>query len=88
VSYEKYKNRLGSLNPVAVKLGQTEIHAPEHDTWGVLTCNTCGEKFALGPNRIHRNDASEATCVKELESFLVRDHKLNQPHQNSYNLQG
>ncbi len=88
MSYAKYKNRLESLNPVAVKLGQTEVHAPEHDTWGVLTCNTCGEKFALGPNRIYASGANEATCVKELESLLVRDHKVNESHHNSYDLHG
>jgi hypothetical protein len=86
VTYAKYKNHLDSLNPVAIKLGQTEIHAPQHDTWGILTCDICGEKFALGPNRIYGSRANEATCVKELESLLIRDHKRNQSHQNSYDL--
>ena len=88
VSYAKYKHRLDSLNPVAVKLGQIEIHAPQHDTWGILTCDACGEKFALGPNRIYGSRTGEDACVKELDSILARDHAANQGHKNSYDLTG
>jgi hypothetical protein len=88
MSYARYKNRLESLNPVAIKLGQSDICAPQHDTWGVLTCDTCGDKFVLGPNRIYGSRTDEQMCVQELESMLTRDHKLKLPHQNSYDLQG
>ena len=83
-----YKTRLVSLHPVAIKLNQWEVHAPDHNTWGVFSCHSCKDKFALGPNRIFGSRTTEAECVKELEDLLKADHETGRPHPNSYELQG
>jgi hypothetical protein len=46
-----YKQHFSGLNPVAIKVGQIEIKAPEHETWGTITCGQCGEQFLIGPHR-------------------------------------
>jgi len=84
----RYMTKLTPLGPVAIKLNQSEVHAPDHDTWGVVTCESCGEKFALGPNRIYGSRSTEAECVKQLEDILKTDHQHNRPHANSYELEG
>jgi hypothetical protein len=83
-----YKTKLNSLSPVAIKLNQSEVHAPDHDTWGVVSCDRCKEKFALGPNRIHGSRTTPEEAVKELEDLLKADHEHAQPHKNSYELRG
>ena len=83
---QEYKTELQSLAPVAVKEGQTEIHAPNHETWGTVTCASCGEKFFVGPNRIHGARISQQTAVSQLESLLAEDHNAGHPHQNGYEL--
>lgn len=81
--YETYIEALTTLNPVAVRTHQTEVHAPEHSTWGILTCD-CGAKFCIGPSRIHGSRQSEKQCVGLLKDKLNQDHKDDRPHQNSY----
>jgi cysteinyl-tRNA synthetase len=83
-----YKTRLVSLHPVAIKLNQWEVHAPDHNTWGVFSCSSCKDRFALGPNRIFGSRTTEAESVKELENLLKADHELGRPHANSYELKG
>jgi cysteinyl-tRNA synthetase len=82
-----YKTSLHSLDPVAIKLNQLEVHAPDHDTWGIVSCDDCKDKFGVGPNRIYRS-GSEQKAVRELEELLKQDHLNNRPHQNSYELKG
>ena len=74
------------LCPVAIKLCQTEVHAPDHDTWRTVTCDSCGEKFGVGPNRIYESRRSEQDCVRQLEALLAEDHKKVAPHGNCYEL--
>jgi cysteinyl-tRNA synthetase len=83
-----YKTSLHSLCPVAIKLNQTDVNAPDHDTWGVVSCDNCKDKFALGPNRIYPSRTTEEECVKELEDLLKADHMHGRPHANSYELKG
>jgi cysteinyl-tRNA synthetase len=84
----KYMSKLTPLNPVAIRLNQKEVHAPDHETWGIVTCEDCGEKFALGPNRIYGSTTTEQECVNELVGLLKQDHLHNRPHPNSYELHG
>jgi hypothetical protein len=81
-----YKAELHSLSPVAVKQGQTEVHAPDHETWGVVKCDLCDDKFLIGPNRIHGARISQQTAVKQLESLLTQDHEAAHTHRNAYEL--
>ncbi len=84
MSYAAYNKSLTTLNPVAIKTGQTEIHAPEHNGWGILTCDDCGDRFCIGPNRIYGSRQSEGWCVEVLQEKLAQDHKIMRSHQNSY----
>jgi len=84
MAYMRYKKELTTLNPVAIKTGQTEIHAPEHKTWGILNCDDCDDKFCVGPNRIYGSRQSEEQCVEMLQDKLTQDHKIRRSHQNSY----
>jgi len=83
-----YRKRLMSLRPVAVKLNQLEVHAPEHSTWGVVSCDGCKDRFAIGPNRIFPGQTTPEECAKELEGLLKADHQHGRPHANSYELKG
>lgn len=83
-----YRTSIRSLSPVAIKLNQWEVHAPDHDTWGVVSCDRCKDKFAVGPSRIYGSRTTEQECVAELESLLKGDHEHNRPHANSYELTG
>ena len=83
-----YKTSLISLGPVAVRLNQSEVNAPEHDTSGVVTCDICKERFAVGPNRIFGSRSTEEDCIKQLEALLRADHQDGRPHANSYELKG
>ncbi len=86
MSYKTYKTKLDSLCPVAIKLHQMEVHAPGHSTWGILTCDACGDEFGIGPNQIHGSQKTEEECVKQLEAILAEDHRKQQNHRNCYEL--
>lgn len=79
-----YKTSIYSLRPLAIKLGQLEVHGPDHDTWGIVSCDGCKDRFAIGPNRIYGSRAPKEKCVAELEELLRQDHLNKRPHQNSY----
>jgi hypothetical protein len=83
-----YKSSIRPLSPVAIKLNQWEVHAPDHATWGVVSCDSCKDRFALGPNRIYGSRTTEEECVKQLEDILKTDHQHGRPHANSYELEG
>jgi cysteinyl-tRNA synthetase len=85
---KSYETSIRPFCPVAIKLNQWEVHAPDHDTWGVVSCDNCKDKFALGPNRIYGSRTTEQQCVRELEDLLKEDHQLGRPHANSYELKG
>ena len=84
--FSHYKSQLDPISPVAIKQGQTEVHAPNHEVWGIVTCDECGERFAIGPNRIYAARISEETAVKEFQAILANDHRLNQKHKDGYEL--
>jgi len=86
MSYKAYDKKIEPLCPVAVKAGQTEVHAPAHETWGVVTCDTCGEKFLIGPNRIYGSRMSAQECAKRLEAFLGEEHSKHRQHPDSYEI--
>ena len=86
LTHSNYKSEIHPLSPVAIKLGQHEVHAPGHDTWGEETCDICGEKFTVGPNRIYGSRLSEQGAVTQLKAILAKDHELNRPHVNSYEI--
>ena len=81
-----YKSRIDPLSPVAIKQDQSELHAPNHETWRVVTCRECGERFAVGPHRIYGARISEEAAVKQFEAILANDHRVNRPHENGYEL--
>lgn len=82
-----YKRKLERVGPVAIKLDQTEVHAPDHDTWCIVSCK-CGDEFAIGPNRIFGSQQLPPDCMKELNERLAGDHHQHRAHENSYELQG
>jgi cysteinyl-tRNA synthetase len=85
---KSYKTSIRPLSPVAIKLNQWEVHAPDHETWGVVTCDICKQKFALGPNRIYGSTTTKERSVKELEDLLKKDHQQGRLHPDSYELTG
>lgn len=85
-SATKYKSEIDPLCPVAIKLGQTEVRAPGHETWETVTCPACPDKFALGPSRIYGSRITKETATKNLLSRLAEDHNRHRVHENSYEL--
>lgn len=83
-----YKGEIRSLSPVAVRTHQREVSAPDHDTWGTVTCDGCKAEFFIGPNRIYGSRTTQAECVKQLEGILAQEHAMNHDHQNIYELNG
>jgi hypothetical protein len=88
MSESLYKDELETVGLVAIKLDQTNVCAPGHDTWGVVMCGVCQAKFAVRPNRIYGSRSGEPECVTELESFLAEDHRYGRGHGDSYELRG
>jgi hypothetical protein len=80
------ENALHSLNPVAIKDGQTELAAPEHDVWGAVTCKQCGETFRVGPNRLYADAAQKTRYMTKFEQMLTAEHRLGDRHLNGYDL--
>jgi hypothetical protein len=62
------------------------VHAPAHDIWGTVNCDSCADKFLVGPNRVHGSRISAEECAKRLDAMLAEDHKRNKPHADSYEL--
>jgi hypothetical protein len=75
-----------SFNPVAIRLGQHHIYAPDHDTWCTVTCHRCGVAFAVGPNRNLGSIRSRDDCVKQVEDILAKEHEVGNVHLNAYDL--
>ena len=80
MSFKPYRKKTGSPGSVAVQLGRTAVYAPEHELWGVVTCDECNERFVIGPHRIHGSRIGEQDCARRLEALLSEDHKQNKPH--------
>ena len=82
---EPYKEAVGGANPVAVRLGQMNVNAPGHETWGTVTCDQCDDKFALGQPRTTA-DARRDEYAARLKKILADDHARNTTHRDSYDL--
>ena len=88
MSFTEFREKVSPLCPIAVKVSQAVVHAPEHSEWGIVACDFdgCGEKFKLGPHKFYGTKSSAQTCVKQLESLLADDHAKKRIHANSYEL--
>jgi hypothetical protein len=75
MTYTAYTKDTETLCVVAVKLNQTNVHANSHTTWGVVTCDICGEQFAIGPSRMQGPRIGAEECAKRLQALLNEDHK-------------
>jgi hypothetical protein len=83
---KEYKTEIQTLNVVAVKKGQTEVNAPEHVKWGVVTCDSCSTEFLIGPSALFGVFGTQNAYVKKLEEILAGEHARHQQHQNIYDL--
>jgi hypothetical protein len=83
-----YKSDLQCFGPVAIKQGQNEVRASQHDTWGVIACEKCQQKFIFGPNRIYgtRGNRTKEDYAAIVHEILKADHHHNRPHENAYEL--
>jgi hypothetical protein len=88
MSFTEYTEKISPLCPVAIKVSQSVVHAPEHSEWGVVHCdfNGCGERFKIGPHRFYGTKSTTKSCVKQLELLLADDHAKGRIHANSYEL--
>jgi hypothetical protein len=86
MSYSPYKTQVRHPSPVAVKCSQSEVNAPDHDTWGMVNCDDCSERFMIGPNRHYGSPRSGSDCAIALETVLKNDHDLKQGHRDMYEL--
>jgi hypothetical protein len=83
MSYKKYETQVAPICPVAIKLGQVEVNAPEHSHWGIVSCDGCEDKFAIGPNRVYGSRRTDVDCAKASEAILAEDHTCSRLHANS-----
>jgi hypothetical protein len=81
-----YERQLLSLDPVAIRTGQRMVNAPDHADWGHVTCQGCGDTFALGYNRVFGDKAAEGRCVGMFEGILAEQHRQGRLHQDAYEL--
>lgn len=81
-----YERHLHSLGPVAIRLEQRSVNAPGHADWGHVACQSCGDTFALGYNRIFGDKTAETKCVAMFEGILAEEHKQGRLHQDAYEL--
>lgn len=84
MTYTEYETNLTPLCPVAIRIGQLKVHAPDHDTWEVVSCEQCEDKFAIGPNRIFGSRRTSEACVAQLKALLKTHHQRNESHADSY----
>lgn len=79
------------LAPVAIRLGQSEVNAPDHaqppsEKWNDVECSSCKATFAIAPNRIYGSRITEAECRKAFEAMLADDHAHKREHPNGYKI--
>lgn len=86
MAYTPYARKIESLCPVAVRMSQTKVHAPAHETWGVVTCDLCGEKFFIGRDRIGGSRITAQECAKRVDTLLAEDHRRDGMHADSYEI--
>jgi hypothetical protein len=81
-----YEQKLQPHCPVAIKVGQHEVHAPNHDTWGIVTCDSCGLHFHIGPNRLFGSRTTAEATARQLQAILAQDHIAGRAHLSGYEL--
>jgi hypothetical protein len=86
MAYTSYSKGIETTCIVAVRLNQTNVHAPSHTMRGIVTCDICGEKFAIGPSRMRGPRISAEECARRLEVLLNEDHKQDRPHADWYEI--
>jgi hypothetical protein len=74
-------------SPVAVRLHQREIHAPQYVSTGRVVCDSCGAQFGLGVHQLYPAN-NQAELVLNFEQILAADHAAGRPHLNLYELVG
>jgi hypothetical protein len=79
-----YKSETHTPNPVAIRLDQTEVHAPGHKDWAQVTCPACPDKFSIGHHQAFPSISTKQQVTKELLSALADDHSHGRNHRNSY----
>jgi hypothetical protein len=84
----EYKAAFTGPDPVAIKLHQMEIHAPQHRDRGIVTCASCREQFGVGDHSLLPSTDTWGHLVAKLEDLLAEDHRVNRGHANLYNLVG
>ena len=68
------------------RMPETKVHAPAHETWGIVTCDSCGEKFFIRRNRIAGSRISAQERAKRLDALLGADHRRDGTHEDSYEI--
>ena len=89
MSFPEGKRKFYGLGPVAVKLHQGDVCAPEHDSWEpIIACVGCDAEYKAGHNRIYGSRSTETECIEELKQKLLDDHRDGRPHNDIYELNG
>jgi len=83
-----YDMTFTGLDPIAVRSDQVRVHAPQHETMGSVSCNSCGQRFFIGRHRLYPPAETYGHLVRKLESILADDHRSERAHANLYNLVG
>lgn len=74
MSFAGSSNSEQQICPIAIALGQSDVDAPAQDSWGVVTCDQCGAKYAIGPNRYYGFRLPVPSYVEMIEALLATDH--------------
>jgi hypothetical protein len=85
----EYRSELRNISPVAIKMGQTEVHAAfrDREDWDVVPCPSCSDKFLIGgPHPFFPSRFTRHRVTHDLFSLLAEDHGRGRIHQNSYAL--
>ncbi len=80
-----YKVVYEGIEPVAVKLNQSIIHAPEHGNFGKVKCEFCNDEFGVGHHWLYTGNTEDESVAK-LKGILAADHKAGRRHQNLYEI--
>jgi hypothetical protein len=81
---EDYKKEHRSLHSVAVMLRQTEVRAPDHESFTdadghprVVKCPECEKSYAIGYPRLFGPDETFEVLSERLLDILSSEHRAN-----------
>jgi hypothetical protein len=84
----KKAKEIDSIEPVAIRHGQTKITAPQPaDIWGTVTCEKCGAKFSLCQVVSFSDRSAQEKYVAKLENRLKEEHARKAAHLDGYDLE-